>query len=105
MLVEIRAPRVTLAKIESITVIKDVPYNIDDSLPCAVVMAKNDLGQLVEAIKGDKEVFNFCKYGYNRISKACPLMLFRKCKCEKCAWYFIDQGTGDCSMVWQAIRK
>ena len=106
MIVEIRGSAKVIGECKKVSVLdKSIPFTIDENVSVAVIMAKNDIGTLIEALKGDKAVISFCKYGYNRIQKKCPMRLFAKCKCEKCQWYFIDQGTGDCIKVWSVIKQ
>ena len=106
MIVEIRGSSKVIAQCKKVSVLdKAIPFTVDDSIPVAVIMTKNEVGALIEALKGNDAVTNFCKYGYNRLQKKCPMMLFTKCKCEKCQWYFIDQGTGDCIKVWSVIKQ
>ena len=105
MLVEIRANRKVIQQCKKVSVLPtDTQFTIDNSLEISVVMATNNSGNLVEAIRGNKVVINYCKNVYNKIQNKCPMRGFRKCIGEKCQWYYIDQGTGDCVKVWQVVK-
>lgn len=67
------------------------------------IMAKTDDGRLVQWTRGRENIETFIAYGYVRLRKKCPRKILGKCDCEKCQWYVIQKGTGDCAMVWQAI--
>jgi hypothetical protein len=105
MLVEIRGKQSIIDRIMKVSVIdKNIPINVDNSIPCAVVMARDESGKLVEAFRGDDAVLQFCKYGYNRITRQCPIR-HRKCIGERCSFYLIQRGTGDCAVIWSAVIK
>ena len=82
------------------TPLKDITFTVDDVTP--IIMAKLTDGRLVEYLRGEKQISNFLKYGYNRIIKQCP-MRHRKCIGEKCQLYVIANGTGDCAITWNTI--
>lgn len=79
---------------------EEITITLDENIETPVMMIKNEEGKLVEYLRGFNVVNNFLRYGYNRIIRKCPIR-HRKCIGEKCAWYFVDNLTGDCAMIWQ----
>jgi len=83
---------------------KDVQITLDNDAEIPVAMVKTDDGSLSEWMRGFIPIKNFLRYGFNRIRRNCPLR-HRKCLCEKCSWYFIDNDTGDCVKIWSMFRR
>ena len=105
MIVEIRGRISVLKQCKKVSVLdKAIPFTIDETAEQAAVMAQDDKGTLVAGLVGDKAVVAFCKNGYNKIQRACPLR-HRKCIGERCSWYIVQNGTGDCAQVWAALRR
>jgi len=101
---DIRGNIKQISKLKKIkTEIKDVSFNADNNVEVPVIMVSNAEGKLTEYIKGFKPISNYLKYGYNRIIKQCPYR-HRKCIGEKCSLYFIKNGTGDCTHIWQLFK-
>jgi len=80
----------------------EIPITVDEKADIPVIMLKFQDGHIGEYLKGYKKIKNMLKYGYNRIIKKCPHR-HRKCIGEKCSLYVIENGTGDCSIVWQTM--
>lgn len=83
---------------------EDVKISIDD-LDVPVIMVLTDGGELVQWTRGRENIKSFIIHGYVRLRKKCPRKLIGKCDCERCQWYVVQNGTGDCSIVWQAILR
>lgn len=81
-----------------------IPVTLDEAVEVPIAMIKDAEGKLIEFLRGFESVSNFLKYGYNRLIRKCPLR-HRKCIGEKCAWYFVDNLTGDCAAIWQIFRR
>ncbi len=96
---EIRANFKDYPKLMKIKTSLEIQITMDENTEIPIVMFKDDKGELKEFVRGFLTVKNFLKYGYNRIKKKCPVR-HRKCICEKCSWYFMDNSTGDCAMIW-----
>jgi len=97
--VEIRANGKNLERLrKQKTTLTDVTFTQDENVELPIIMILSD-GKLSEYMRGTKNVLNFLKYGYNRITRKCPCR-HRKCIGEKCSWYYIQNGTGDCVHVW-----
>ena len=82
----------------------DIKITLDENVEIPILMTQVKEGEFQEFLRGFELVNNFAKYGYNRISKNCPLRN-KKCIAEKCSWYFIDNFTGDCTLIWQIFTK
>ena len=82
----------------------DIDITLDNNVEIPIIMFKNEKGELKEYLRGFKQIRNYLKYGFNRIIKRCPIR-HRKCIGERCSLYFVDNGTGDCAMIWQIFRK
>lgn len=82
----------------------DVQFIIEDTIDIPVIMHKTADDALVEYLRGRTEICNFLKSGWNRIIKKCPYR-HRKCIGEKCSLYFIENGTGDCVLIWHMFKK
>lgn len=85
------------------TQIEDIHVTLDEKAQIPVIMSQNEKGKLQEYMRGYQNIKNYLKCGYNRIIRKCPLR-HRKCIGENCAWYFVDNNTGDCAMIWQLFR-
>jgi hypothetical protein len=85
------------------TGIKDVSFNADNNVEVPIIMIQNEKKELVEYLKGYKEIANYLAFGFNRITKQCPYR-HRKCIGEKCSLYFIKNGTGDCAHIWNLYK-
>ncbi len=101
---EIRAKNRDYKKLKKQKTKVDITITYDDNVEIPVIMVKTNEGKLVEYLKGFKVIQNYLKYGYNRIIKRCPFR-HRKCIGEKCSLYFIDNGTGDCVLIWSMFKK
>jgi len=84
------------------TNLKGISFNLDENIEVPIVMISKD-GKLVEYLKGYKVIKSFLKYGYVRIAGKCPLR-HRKCIAEKCSFYYIENGTGDCVYIWRMFK-
>ncbi len=84
--------------------LKMVSINLDNNVDVPIVMTSSDKGELVEYLRGFKEVKGLLKYGYVRVAKQCPLR-HRKCIADKCSFYFIENGTGDCVYIWKMFKS
>ena len=101
---EIRTNRKYYRKLKNQkTPLKNIQITLDENIEIPVVMIKDQKGELREYLRGFKEVKHFLKYGYNRIIKKCPFR-HRKCIGEKCQLYFVQNGTGDCVLIWQMFK-
>ena len=101
---EIRVNKKFYKKITNQKTELDVTITPDENVDVPVIMFKNNEGALVEYLRGIKPVLNYMKYGYNRIIKKCP-MRHRKCIGEKCSLYFVENGTGDCVLIWNMFKR
>lgn len=101
---EVRANLKDYLKLIKIETSVEIQVTQDVNVEIPIIMFKDKKGELKEFIRGFEKIKNFLKYGYNRIIKNCPLK-DGKCIGEKCAWYFIDNLTGDCAMIWQMFRR
>lgn len=105
MIIEIRGRISVLKECKKVSILdKAIPFTIDETAEQAAVMVKDGEGALVAGLVGNKSVIAFCKNGYNKIQRACPLR-HRKCIGERCAWYIVQNGTGDCAQVWTALGR
>jgi hypothetical protein len=105
MVVEIRAKGSVISQCKKVSVLDAaIPFTPDETTEQAAVMVKDGEGALVAGLVGNKAVIAFCKNGYNKIQRACPLR-HRKCIGERCAWYIIKNGTGDCAQVWSVLGR
>jgi len=82
---------------------EDMEVHLDENVEVPIIMIKTEDGKLSEFLRGFKLVFNFTKYGYNRIRKNCPLR-YGKCIVEKCSWYLVKNFTGDCIKIWEYFK-
>lgn len=80
-----------------------IPLALDENMQIPVIMYKDPGGELKEYLRGFRAIRNYLKHGYNRITRNCPYR-HRKCIGEKCALYFVDNGTGDCVLIWQMFK-
>ena len=79
----------------------DIQINKDENLGVSVFMIESE-GKLVEWTRGRKNIESFLKLGYVAIRKNCPHRI-GKCIGEKCSFYHIKNGTGDCAVIWNII--
>lgn len=100
---EIRANSKDYHKLRKAKTDLKIVITMDENVEVPIVMFKDDNGELKEFVRGFQIVKNYLKHGYNRIRKKCPVR-HRKCICEKCSWYFVDNGTGDCAMIWSLFK-
>ncbi len=79
-----------------------VPITKENQINESVIMIHQG-GKLIPWLAGRKAIKGYLKYGYNRIIKNCP---HRSGQCigERCSFYVIQNGTGDCAHVWNAIQ-
>jgi len=80
-----------------------VSINLDNNVDVPIIMVQQE-GKFVEYLRGYKEIKDLIKYGYRRIAKNCPLR-HRRCIGEKCSFYFIENGTGDCVYIWRMFKS
>jgi len=100
--VEIRGKAKQIAAAQKTSMLDaSIPFNVDESLPQLVVMVRGEQGptqgQLFAWLTGDRNVIDFCRYGYRRILLECPIMR-RRCIAEKCQLWKVQQGIGNCSI-------
>lgn len=83
----------------------DVVLTEDTKIKAPIIMIKYKDGTIKEWTRGYKNVKSFLKFGIVKLIDKCPLSFLRlgKCKAEKCQWFYIKNGTGDCSIRWNVI--
>ena len=97
---EVRARSKDIDKFRRIrTPRNDVQFTADESVGTPVVM-----DGLTEYLRGYTTVRDFLKLGWHRIRKGCPYR-HRRCTGERCSLYFVENGTGDCVMIWNLFFR
>ncbi len=100
---EVRATTKDFVKFKKVNTLT-VDITEDKSLDISIVMVDNGKGELVEWTRGRTNILSFLKYGYVRIIKNCPHRI-GKCIGEKCSFFVVKNGTGDCAHVWATLQK
>jgi len=84
-------------KRDLVTVVEDNNAEI----PISIIQT-ND-GKFTEYIRGYENLKRLLILGYNRIVESCPFRI-GKCRGIKCQLFLVHNGTGDCSIRWNAIN-
>ena len=106
---DIRCPNKYVEEFKTLQIKNDslpeVIISKDDMVDEPIIMVSSRNGQLQEWTRGYENVKSFLIHGYVKITKQCPFRKFKECVGDECQLYMIRNGTGDCSITWNAILK